>query len=441
MRLLLEVLPIMICISSGKASGVIGRFSTARRRWTMIDGTFVAHSVDFAKAVGYNRNRYQRFLQKGAKNRMMQKTGTGVPLLTLLGIGVLSLSIFAGCQLFTQPSGSNTTSSGGSGGTTTSTPTFELTVTQTTNGTTTTYSGGTTPFDFGMVVPKSSGESVSFTVTNSGSQSVTISKISNTDATDFTFSASSMTVAAGGSVTATGVFDPQSSGTKGATVTIAGSIGSTTGTVSFPVTGDGNSPPTLSYQITVTASTSSTYNGVYVWDSSKDAFVGNSYQIALDTNSADSTLGYWLLESTSGGTPIDQSSVQWDILPPNGTGDTWTGSKITTITETKGGIYITGSPPQYSGQAYLNLSPTLGVGYSASDADGDTLGTPTYQWQESTTGAAGSYTDISGATSATYTPTVAEYFRVKVTPTATAGISPGTAEYSQPVNIAPTTPM
>lgn len=66
-----------------------------------------------------------------------------------------------------------------------------------------------------------------------------------------------------------------------------------------------------------------------------------------------------------------------------------------------------------------------GVGYA--DAELDLAGSPAYQWMICTI-ADGVYTDITGATSATYTPQsndVDKYIKVKVTPVALTGSSPG----------------
>ena len=87
-----------------------------------------------------------------------------------------------------------------------------------------------------------------------------------------------------------------------------------------------------------------------------------------------------------------------------------------------------------SGEAKVGLQLTAaGVGYS--DTESDPAGSPQYQWMICGT-ADGIYTDISGATQATYTLLAVDngkYIKVRVTPVATSGTLTGTAVQSTAV--------
>lgn len=371
----------------------------------------------------------------------------------LVAMGLLFASLFAGCQLVNQASGSSGTGTGGSstGG---STSGVQLTITQTTNGTTTTYSSGSTPFDYGPVDPNStSGKSVSFTVENTSSASVTISGVTVDDTADYKFTTSSTTVAAGASVTLTGVFTPQSNKTYPATVTITGSSGNTTGSLTFPVTGEGNYPPVITFKITVAASSGfSQYSGTYTWDPSAGSIgafkMGSSAYVYITSGLSP----YWNLGSNTTSTPVMSTyGSTIDALPPMGVGnggsDSWTtlsplAQNSTTVDDSAAGVYdSTGSYDKAAvpGDA-LTVVPIANI---QSDADNDAVGTPLYQWQyNSAIDCTGTWTDISGATSATLsgstTTSMASstpWFRVVVTPISKTGVKQGTPVASPPVDV------
>ena len=361
----------------------------------------------------------------------------------------------SGCQLINQILGNGGAGSG-----------VQLFVSQTTNGKTTTYDSGTSPFSFGPVEPKSTpGSSVSFTVKNTSSKAVTISGISSDDPTDFTFTLSQSSIAAGASTTFTATFLPQSKGTKTATVTIDGSVGSTTGSVSFGVTGDGNYPPTVSFSVKVTSSPDASYEGEYVWDQSTWAYENSSAgkDIYLGANSAlndpvpkawyigpDTTVANEYADSVGATSQAAQGGYPGG-LPATGTGAPWydTQSIPATISidvsDLQGGVYAQGQ--SYDAPIMAPVSSpalVLTVVYSQSDPDGDTSGTDKFQWQSSSS-YNGTYTNVpSGGNSQTYTvpysvgsSTSLAYYRVVVTPVSSTGVTTGTAVASPPALVIP----
>jgi hypothetical protein len=340
----------------------------------------------------------------------------------------LSISAFAGCQLINEILGSD--------GSTPASSSFALTVTSTVNGTTTTYGPSFPPYDFGAVDPGSSaGKSVSFNLKNTGQDTVTISSVGvdhPVDPVGYAFTLSDTTIAAGRTVTLTGKFTPQSNKPYDANVMINGSSGGDSGTLTFPVTGQGNYPPVITFRIEVTASLNSTYNGTYVWDESKSAYVNNNNN-SYSMYRADS--GDWILGTDVGGArTIDSSVRSWDALPPMGAAphDTWNDGMITVLDDSAGGVYdgSTYDAPPYSSGG-LKVVPIANI---QSDAEHDAVGTSLYQWQKATV--LGSWTDVSGATGRILSLTTKDtWYRVVITPVAQAGVKAGTPVKSPPVYV------
>jgi len=200
----------------------------------------------------------------------MKVNGNVLKQTSLFAAVALVVFLLAGCQFINDLLGNGTG--------------FDLSVTQATDGTTVIKASGSSPFSFGPVDPTSTtGRTLTFTVVNNTKQDVTISKISSDDATDYTFTVTNSSIAAGQSTTCTGIFHPTTNGTKAATVTITGSVGSSSGTATFEVTGDGNSPPVITFAVKVTLSANNdAYNGTYMWDDTQQAFANNGYFIYPD---------------------------------------------------------------------------------------------------------------------------------------------------------------
>ena len=356
---------------------------------------------------------------------------------------VLGAAVLGGCQLINQILGNGGSSAVGG----------QLTISTTSNGTTTTYGSGSAAFDFGAVDPHSTtGTQASLTVKNTSSDSVSISSVSVDDKADYKFTISGTTIAPDASVTLTGIFTPQTNKKYPANVTITGSSGGNSGTLTFPVTGEGNYPPVVTFSVKVTAATSNAYLGTYLWDESKQAFVNGSYYIYADYNLSDSgtMYGYWFLgtdTNPNGTNVIDQEATNPTALPPTGGSpphNSWSGPKITGLDDSAGGVYDSTSGvydgTTNGGTDTISLVPLANV---QSDADGDPAGTPTYQWQvnNGSSPASGTWTDVSGATSSSVTAAYncsnsthyQEYYRVIVTPTATSGIKTGTPTPSPPI--------
>ncbi len=152
----------------------------------------------------------------------------------------------------------------------------------------------------------------------------------------------------------------------------------------------------------------------------------------------------WLISDTSGGTYTSISGatnstykpvfadlgkfIKVKVTPKALTG---TSQGTPVISEATAAVLAAEAAPSYTGAAITGtakVGETLtasGIGYA--DINGDLEATPAFQWLISDS-AGGTYTSISGATNSTYTPVTSDlgkFIKVKVTPKALTGTTPG----------------
>ena len=160
---------------------------------------------------------------------------------------------------------------------------------------------------------------------------------------------------------------------------------------------------------------------------------------------ASTSLYQWTICSTAGGTYTDISSATSSTYTPV-FGDLGKFIKVnitpTALTGTSPGVPVTSAAtaailaaaetaPVFTsatitGIAKIGVALTAaGIGYN--DINGDIAAIPLYQWTSCST-VGGTYASISGATGSAYTPVTADlnkFIKVKVTPAALTGTTPG----------------
>jgi hypothetical protein len=175
---------------------------------------------------------------------------------------------------------------------------------------------------------------------------------------------------------------------------------------------DTNSTPTATFQIVIS---SISYGGTYVWspqDNAYEAMVGSTpCSVLMDSG------GTWHL--TSGGTVIASStSPAYRTLPPTSNSG-WSGSIISGIDDSEGGICPQGGAPDGT----VSSGMTLKVAFLASSLGNSA----TCQWQRSSSQSGDSPVPIgTGSTYTIQSGDYAKWIRVIITPTDSTGKIQGT---------------
>jgi hypothetical protein len=219
-----------------------------------------------------------------------------------------------------------------------------------------------------------------------------------------------------------------------------------------PLSSSGGGSPKAIFQLVITASGGA--SGTYVWSPttvpggvySRDTTGGGPAAYIFDSygdGTVKDTIGhgsseYWFLSSSTSHstTAIDSSDTASLALPDTNSGGWWVGV-LTGADYSQAGAVPTTNPlnPVVAGVV-------LTVGYHYSDPSGsaENISATQYQWQSSSSQPPtdASFTDISGATSQTYTTSGANsthYLRIKVTVVAQDGTTASAASASQPVYV------
>ena len=291
--------------------------------------------------------------------------------------------------------------------------------------------------DFGMVEAGSGTKQLSVTMTNGGTEAVTVSEAVVSDPTNYTITTETLplTLEPGTETTVTGDFHPKASGTIEATLSVTAE--GITDPLTISLTGSGNYPPEIvsGYMVEGEEDVEGFYtqNGnkndkpMYQRTTGDDMYlywVPDSAQlqsiISRDVFIVDQDQG-WVIDSTSSITDYTTAIAKGPDNPtPEGTG--WDLPVLEVIDETK--PYIEGN--LWAGQ-------TLTAFYGYSDIDGDSESGTSFQWYRKYVEGS-DWLAIEGATGKTYVlqeeADVDHYIRVKVTPKASTGISTGSAVYS-----------
>gem|GEM_PF-2625953 len=304
----------------------------------------------------------------------------------------------------------------------------------------TTVLAGDTGYDFGVVEAEAGSVTVSVRITNDSDVNIIVTAVSVSDTTNFTLSTPVLpgTIEPGQNGDYSITFNPAASGDVSADVSVT--IDGLASPVVAQLTGEGNYAPLPLFGITVSDAEISGANGFYARDgfASADSSTRPKYTKTGTTTYYSYVYTYevdlWCIadipdaDASGSNDPLyDDDAFDTSRLapPPSGWRDL-TGVSTSTLSIVVQDI--SGADP---------YSPTtLTANYKYSDAEGDSeaAGSALYQWYRSVT-ETGTYTAISGATSATYTTTdddVGNYLKAGITVTAETGYVSGTEVLSPP---------
>ena len=301
--------------------------------------------------------------------------------------------------------------------------------------------------DFGMVEAESGTKQLSVTMTNTGTEAVTVSEALLSDTTNYTITTETLplTIEPGTETTVTGDFHPQTSGTIEATISVTAA--GITEPLTISLTGSGNYPPEVVSGYMVLDDGEADVSGFFTQIGEK-----NAKPMYKRTTGEDMYL-YYVSDPTPG-TSIIARALQdegqgWivnsspditiysglmngygpDAETPEGTqNDGWNSPVLEVKAETK--PYIVDEDPG------LYVGDTLTVYYGYSDKDGDLEGDTSYQWYRRYVEAT-EWTVINGATNKTYQlqgepfADINCYIKCSVTPKASSGITDGIEVFSE----------
>jgi uncharacterized lipoprotein NlpE involved in copper resistance len=304
--------------------------------------------------------------------------------------------------------------------------------------------------DFGMVEAESGSKQLSVTLTNTGTDPVTVSSAVLSDTTNYSLQTEALplTLEPEATTAVTGTFQPQASGTFPATVTITAE--SITDPLTISLTGSGNYAPEVAVGYTVQEN--DTLNGnytktdtkndkplytrtvtpdmylYYVTDPTPETSIIARMTIGDDTG-GDDIVGDegegWVIHTDTAVTIYNDAIGRGpDASTPENTVGDWSPNGVEVTEETK--PYVEGT---------TNVGDILTVYYGYSDQDGDTESGTSFQWYHKNV-EGGDWTAISGETESTYTLQVEDqnyYIRCGVTPKADSGITDGTEVLSDQV--------
>jgi uncharacterized lipoprotein NlpE involved in copper resistance len=295
--------------------------------------------------------------------------------------------------------------------------------------------------DFGMVEAESGTKQLSVTMTNGGTEAVTVSEAVVSDTTNYTITTEALplTLEPGTETTVTGDFHPKASGTLDATLSVTAE--GITDPLEITLTGSGNYPPEIVSGYMVKGGGSLDPQGFYIQNGEKNG------EPRYKRTTGDDMYLYWIpyieqVESVMSRFATQEPNEGW-VIDSDTDITAYTNAYLKGPSATPEGNYS----PSDDDNAWANVTAetkpyiegnlwggqTLTAFYGYSDIDGDSESGTSFQWYRKYV-EGDDWLEIEGATGKSYVlqedEDVDHYIRVKVTPKASTGITTGSAVYS-----------